>query len=123
MEINKRKRQRELRRKRHIRKTLIGTTDRPRLTVSRSHNNISCQVVDDSRGATVAAASTLEKTLRDSIGKDGGNRKGAEAVGAALAGRLKELGVTQVKFDRNGYKYHGRVAALADAVRKEGIKV
>ena len=118
MEINKRKRQRELRRKRHIRKTLIGTSDRPRLTVTRSHNNIACQVIDDSRGSTVAAASTMEKALRDQVGSDSGNRKGAEAVGATLAGRLKELGVTQVKFDRNGYKYHGRVAALADAVRK-----
>ncbi|MEM7261260.1 MAG: 50S ribosomal protein L18 [Planctomycetota bacterium] len=123
MDPNKRKAVRRLRRRRHIRKNLLGTPERPRLSITRSHQHISCQVIDDTQGRTLSAASTLEKELRGELGKDSGNRKGAEIVGTRIAGRLKELGITQIKFDRNGYKYHGRVAALADAMRKEGIEV
>lgn len=123
MDLNKLKAARRRRRKFHIRKRLRGTTERPRLTVTRSLRHIYAQVIDDTRGATIASASSDHKDLRDQVGNDGGNKKGAEAVGAALAQKLKGMGVTKICFDRNGYRYHGRVAALADAVRKEGIEV
>lgn len=123
MDLNKLKATRRRRRKFHIRKRLRGTTERPRLTVTRSLRHIYVQVIDDTRGATIASASSDHKDLRDQVGNDGGNKKGAVAVGAALAQKLKGMGVTKLCFDRNGYRYHGRVAALADAVRKEGIEV
>lgn len=123
MDFNKLKATRRRRRKFHIRKRLIGSSERPRLTVTRSLRHIYAQVIDDSKGITLCAASSDHKATRDEVGKNGGNREGAVLVGSALAKRLKELGVTKVCFDRNGYRYHGRVAALADAVRKEGIEV
>ena len=123
MDRHKRFNKRRIRRKRHIRKSVMGTPERPRLTVTRSLKNIYCQVVDDLAGVTLCSASSRVPELRDQVGSDGGNRKGAEQVGAFLAGRLKELGIGKVAFDRNGYRYHGRVAALCDAVRKEGIQV
>ncbi|MFN0059415.1 MAG: 50S ribosomal protein L18 [Planctomycetota bacterium] len=123
MDIHKNKAARRLRRKRHIRRTLSGTPARPRLSVTRSLKHFYCQLIDDTRGVTVACASSLSKELRDQIGVNTGNRRGAEMVGNLLAQRAKELGITKVCFDRNGYKYHGRLAALADAVRKQGIEV
>ncbi len=123
MEKNKLKQKRRLRRKFKIRKRLTGTAERPRLSVSRSLNHIYCQIIDDSQGRTLASASTRDKSLRDSLDQNSGNRKGAEVVGQAIAQKAKELGVSQLAFDRNGFRYHGRIAALADAVRKEGVKV
>jgi large subunit ribosomal protein L18 len=101
----------------HLRK--VG--DRPRLSVFRSLKHISCQIIDDSVGKTLCSASTRDKDLRDAIGY-GGNKAAAEAIGRAIAERAKAAGVTQVKFDRGHFKYHGRVAALADAARQAGLE-
>lgn len=123
MDRNKVKAKRRVRRKRHVRKKIFGTSERPRLTVTRSHRNIHCQAIDDTRGITLASASSQAKDLRDGLGADAGNRKGAEKVGTAFAQKAKEAGIQRLAFDRNGYRYHGRIAALADAIRKEGIEV
>ena len=110
-----------LRRKVSIRKHLSGTTERPRLTVTRTANHIYAQVVDDTNGKTLAAASTRSKELADLAGHKG-NINAAKAVGTLIATNAKAVGVESVVFDRNGYLYHGRVAALADAAREGGLK-
>ena len=106
---------------RSLRKNMRRRSDRPRLTVFRSLSNISVQIIDDIRGHTLAAASSLEKDLRASIQ---GLRKTdvATKVGEVLADRAKRAGVTQVAFDRGAYKYHGRIKALADAARAGGLE-
>ncbi len=108
------------RRHHRVRKKVTGTTVRPRLAVFRSNKHISAQVIDDRAGRTLAAASTVEKTLRDAGGT--GNKAAATAVGRLLAVRAREAGVTQVVFDRGGFLYHGRVAAVADAAREAGLE-
>jgi len=113
------KRALRLRRHARVRKAIEGTSDRPRLCVFRSARHISAQVVDDSLGKTLAAAGTNEASLRASRG---GNVQAAAAVGRLLAERAKEAGVTRVVFDRGGNKYHGRIAALADAAREAGLE-
>ena len=112
---------RRLRRKRGIRKTVRGTAERPRLTVFRSLNHIYAQVVDDDRGVTLCEASTRSKDLRDTV-KYGGNREAAKLVGEALAQRAKAKNIEAVRFDRNGFRFHGRVKMLADAAREGGLK-
>jgi large subunit ribosomal protein L18 len=117
---------RTLRIRRHsrVRTKVNGTADRPRLAVSRSHRHISAQVIDDATGRTLAAASSVEADLRRSLGVGGGgNVAGAKAVGKLVASRAKQAGITQVVFDRGGFAYHGRVAAVADAVRAEGLEL
>ena len=111
----------ELRRRRHarVRKRVVGTPDRPRLAVFRSNAHITAQVIDDSTGRTVASAATVEKDVRATGGT--GNKTAAAAVGRLLAERAREAGVTRVVFDRGGFLYHGRVAALADAAREAGL--
>ncbi|MDA8274997.1 MAG: 50S ribosomal protein L18 [Actinomycetota bacterium] len=111
----------ELRRRRHarVRRRIVGTAARPRLAVFRSNKHITAQVIDDDAGRTLAAASTVEPPLR---GTSGGNVEAARAVGALVARRAKEAGITAVVFDRGGFAYHGRVAALADAARAEGLE-
>jgi large subunit ribosomal protein L18 len=119
-------RQRELRIRRHarVRAKVSGSPVRPRLAVSRSIRHISAQVIDDTAGRTLVSASSVEPELRERLGSGGGgNLAGAEAVGRALAGRAKAAGITRVVFDRGGFAYHGRVAALADAVRAEGLEL
>jgi len=111
-----------LRRKHHIRKGLFGSASKPRLTISRSHKNIFCQLIDDSRGLTLAASSTLSKEIRDSLSGKGGNRAAASMVGKTIAEKAKGLGILTIAFDRNGYRFHGRVKALADAAREAGLK-
>ena len=108
------------RRRRHfsVRKKVVGTAARPRLVVSRSSRHLVAQIVDDSIGQTLASASTLESTLRAS--KDDKTAK-ARVVGAELAKRAKEKGISAVVFDRGGNKYTGRIAALADAARENGL--
>ena len=118
----KRKTVGKLRRKLHIRSRIFGSAEKPRLTIFRSHQNISCQLIDDSRGVTLAASSSQAKDLRQKSGDKGGNRGAAEVVGQAIAERAKGLGIQSVAFDRNGYRFHGRVKALADAARKAGLK-
>ncbi len=114
-------RQTELRRIRHrrVRRKLSGTTERPRLAVFRSSRHMVAQVIDDSTGRTVAAASTIEPDLRS---KATGNKEAAAAVGRLVAERAKAAGVSRVVFDRGGFLYHGRVAAVADAARGAGLE-
>jgi len=119
----KNKNRRRLRRKFHIRLTVKGTQEKPRLAVFRSHQNISCQVIDDRRGVTLASASSLAKDSKAEVKGFGGNCKAAAIVGKAIAERVKELGIGAVQFDRNGYKFHGRVKALVEAAKKAGLKV
>ncbi|MCH8824718.1 MAG: 50S ribosomal protein L18 [Planctomycetes bacterium] len=119
MERIKLKRVRRTRRKAGLRKALMGTSARPRLSVFRSLNHIYAQIIDDLEGKTLAAASTAEKKNK---AKSGGNCDAAKAVGKTLAEKAKKAGVTQVIFDRNGFSYHGRIKALADAAREGGLK-
>ncbi len=109
------------RQKRHrrVRKHVIGTPERPRLAVFRSTRHISAQVIDDTRGVTLAAASTYERDLRSTYG---GNVDAAKSIGRLVAERAKAAGVDKVVFDRGGFLYHGRVAALADAAREAGLE-
>ena len=115
----------ETRQKRHtrVRKRVQGTSERPRLNIYRSSSNIYAQVIDDLAGRTLAAASSLDASLRgDKRGKSvGGNIDAAKSVGTLIADRAKSAGVSKVVFDRGGYLYHGRVQALADAARENGL--
>ena len=104
-----------------IRKKLSGSPARPRLAVFRSESHIYAQVIDDEKGATVCAASSLDKELR-AKSKRGANIAAAKAVGQLIASRAKEKGVDAVVFDRGGFQYHGRIKALADAAREGGLK-
>ncbi len=111
------------RRRRRIRGRLSGTSARPRLAIHRTLQQIYAQVIDDARGATLCAASSLEMARKGQLGDaKGGAISGAKAVGAEIARRAQEKGVKAVAFDRAGYRYHGRVKALADAAREAGLK-
>ena len=101
-----------------IRRRVRGTQERPRLAIFRSLNHIYAQVIDDERAVTIASASTVEKDLR---GGTGGNIEAAQRVGRAIAERAIAKGVEQVVFDRGGFRFHGRVKALADAAREAGL--
>lgn len=107
-----------IRRHRRVRKTVIGTPERPRLAVFRSNRHITAQVIDDTVGRTLAAASSYESDLRDGSG----TVAGAQAVGRLIGERAKAAGIDKVVFDRGGNLYHGRVAALADAAREAGLE-
>ncbi len=104
--------------KKRIRKKVFGTPERPRMTVFRSNKHIYVQIIDDTKGHTLVAASSLEKELR---GEKLPMTEMAKKVGALAAKRALEKGITKVVFDRNGYKYHGRIKALADAAREQGL--
>ncbi len=106
-------------RHKRIRKDLAGTTERPRLCVFRSNANISAQIIDDDKGITLVSASTLEKELNI---KNGGNVEAAKVIGAEIAKRAKKAKIDKVVFDRGGYLYHGRVEALAEAARQNGLE-
>ena len=121
MEHSKQLRQLRQRRAFRVRKHVRGTTERPRLSVIRSHKHISVQVIDDLTGKTLAAASSQDKLLSGKL-KTGGNADAAQAVGKAIAEKAKAAGIKQVAFDRSGFKYHGRVKALADAARENGLE-
>jgi large subunit ribosomal protein L18 len=106
-----------------IRKKLLGTSERPRLNVYRSTNHLYVQVIDDSKGATLIAANTLEfGEAKEGKRPTGGNVSAAKQLGKAIAQRAKEKGINKVVFDRGGYLYHGRVKALADAAREGGLE-
>lgn len=111
---------RAARQRRHerVRKQVVGSSARPRLAVFRSNRHIVAQVIDDSTGRTLAAASSLEQDLRER----GGNVSAATTVGERVAERAKAAGVSAVVFDRGGFRYHGRIAALADAARNAGLE-
>ena len=110
---------RRIRRKRGLRKRILGVPSRPRLTIFRSSKHIYAQIIDDLSGRTLASASTNEKGSKVS---PGGNCEAASEVGKRLADRAQTAGVKQIKVDRNGYRYHGRIRALADAAREGGLK-
>ncbi|MGH9044351.1 MAG: 50S ribosomal protein L18 [Acidimicrobiales bacterium] len=113
-----------IRRHDRIRRRLAGTGQRPRLVVSRSLKNVSAQVVDDTAGRTLVAASSVEPELAKTLSSGGGgNVAGAREVGRVLGQRAKAAGISEVVFDRGGFAYHGRIAALADAVREQGLEL
>jgi len=118
MDVHKRKQLLRRRRHRHIRRRLEGTPERPRLCVFRSNKHIYAQVIDDWNGRTLLSASTLSPELRDSIGGRGGSVEAAAAVGDLIGRKCLEQGITKLVFDRAGYRFHGRVKALAEAARK-----
>lgn len=105
---------------RRVRQRVAGDEARPRLSVFRSHKNISAQVVDDAQGRTLVSASSLDKQVRQQLSY-GGNVAAAKVVGRVLGERARQAGITRVVFDRGGYKYHGRVKALADGAREAGL--
>lgn len=111
------------RQKRHlrVRKNIIGTAERPRLNVFRSLSHIYAQIINDHTGATLVSASTMDKEVSQALNY-GGNLEAAKAVGEAIAKRALDQGIKQVVFDRGGYLYHGRVAALAAAAREAGLE-
>lgn len=111
------------RKRRHlrVRKKILGTRERPRLSVFRSKKHIYAQIIDDTKGHTLVAVSSLEALLREKL-KSGGTREAAEAVGKVLAEKARSLGIQKVVFDRGGYLYHGRVAALAKGARENGLE-
>lgn len=117
---NRTSRSARLMRHERLRKTLSGGPERPRLCVFRSLEHIYAQVIDDSRGATLAQASTLDAELK-TPSADKAKMTQAQMVGEAIARRAKEAGIKEVVFDRGGYKYHGRVKALAEAARAAGL--
>src|SRR5277367_3185275 len=110
------------RRKHHVRKSVFGSPERPRLSVFRSDKHIYAQIIDDYAGRTLAAASSVVEEVRGGELKNGGNITAAKKVGLAIAARAKEKGITAVCFDRGGRRYHGRIKALADAAREGGLK-
>ena len=116
--ISETRRNSRLRRHARLRKKVAGTAARPRLVVTRSHRNLVAQVVDDAVGRTLVSASTLEADLR---GAEGDKTAKARRVGELIAERAKAAGIDAVVFDRGGNKYHGRVAAVADAAREGGL--
>jgi large subunit ribosomal protein L18 len=103
-----------------VRNRLKRVTTRPRLSVFRSHKNFYAQIIDDEAGRTLASANTMESALKEQL-KYGGNKAAAALVGKTIAQRAIEAGIKEVAFDRREYKYHGRVAALADAAREAGL--
>lgn len=109
-----------LRRKYHVRKKVFGTPDRPRLSVFRSNRHIYAQIIDDVVGVTLASSSTRAKGLRDRLSKSG-DKKAAEVVGESVAKQALQVGIKCVCFDRNRYKFHGRVKVLAEAAKKTGL--
>jgi len=112
------KQAKRLQRKKHVRKRISGTAERPRLTVFKSNKNLSLQVIDDVKGHTLVSASTLEKDLAAiKVNVEGGAK-----LGKIIGERMKSAGITTIVFDRNGYMYHGVVKAVAEAARAEGIQ-
>lgn len=111
------------RKKRHarIRRTVTGTDVRPRLNVFRSAKHIYAQLIDDNTGKTLVSASTMDKEIKETV-SSGGNVEAAQKVGALIAKRAREKGYESIVFDRGGYLYHGRIQALAEAARAEGLK-
>jgi len=110
-----------IRRHARIRKSLSGSSERPRISIFKSARHIYAQIIDDVKGVTLVAASSMDKELRGSM-KHGGNREAAKKVGEALARRAVDKGLRQVVFDRGGFLYHGRVKELADSAREAGLE-
>ena len=111
-----------LKRKKRVRKKIQGRPERPRLTVFKSARHIYAQIIDDTNGKTLLTASTISNDLKSNTKGIGGNIKGAIVVGEAIGKRAVKEGITEVVFDRNGFLFHGRVKALADAARENGLR-
>ena len=120
MNILKEKYRRRLKRHKGIRKKVFGDKEKPRLSVYRSSKNIYCQLIDDTTGKTLASASTLIKDIKDKLPYNG-NVEAAKLVGQKIAEEAAKIGITKVVFDRSGYKYRGRVKALADSARENNL--
>ena len=110
-----------LQRHKRVRRKITGTTQRPRLCVFRSSNNLYAQIIDDANRVTLTAASSLDAEVKGAV-NHGGNKEAAKMVGEMIAKRAIEKGITEVVFDRGGYLYHGRVQVLAEAAREAGLK-
>lgn len=110
------------RRHRRVRKNLIGTLDKPRLCVYRSNKNIYAQIIDDTKGITLASASSLDKELKGKLPEGGKDIEAAKEVGVLISKKAKKKGIKEVVFDRGGYLYHGKVKSLAEAARDGGLK-
>jgi large subunit ribosomal protein L18 len=122
VDLQKLKAKGRVRRKKRVRKKVFGSAERPRLSVYRSHCHIYGQVIDDMAGRTLAAASSLSKELRRQLKKGGGDRAAAGLVGKLLGEKAKAADIKKVVFDRNGFRYHGRVKEFAEAARKAGLE-
>jgi large subunit ribosomal protein L18 len=120
MNVLREKYRKRLKRRKGIRKRVFGAKEKPRLSVYRSSKNIYCQLIDDTTGRTLASASTLIKDIKDKL-PYGGNIEAAKLVGQKIAEDAAKIGITRVVFDRGGYKYHGRVKALADSARESNL--
>ncbi len=120
MNILKEKNRRRLKRRKGIRERIFGVKEKPRLSVYRSSKNIYCQLIDDTTGKTLASASTLIKDIKGKLPYSG-NVEAAKLVGQKIAEEAAKIGITKVVFDRSGYKYHGRVKALADSARESNL--
>lgn len=116
------KRAKRNRKKGHIRKRISGTADRPRLAVFRSQNNMFVQLIDDVQNRTLTGASTLSPELRDEVAKTKGKAEAAKLVGKAIAEKAAKMKIKSVVFDRSGYLYHGRIRAVAEGARENGLK-
>jgi large subunit ribosomal protein L18 len=121
MNHQKAKHKRQLRRRNHVRRKIVGTAERPRLTVFRSSKHIYAQLIDDLKGVTLASASSVLADVKKDL-PYGGNVKAAASVGRKIAEVAKERGIAKAAFDRGHYRYHGRVKALADAAREGGLQ-
>jgi large subunit ribosomal protein L18 len=120
MNVLKEKRKKRNKRRKSLRKKIFGVKEKPRLSIYRSSRNIYCQLIDDTTGRTLVSASTLSEDIKKKL-LYGGNKKAAELVGLKIAEEAKKNGIDRVVFDRGGYKYHGRVKALAESARKNNL--
>lgn len=111
-----------IKRKIGVRKRVEGDADRPRMTIFRSARHIYAQIINDATGTTIVQASSLDKSIRDAL-KGKKKADAAKEIGKAVAARAKEKGIAKVVFDRNGYRYHGRIAAIADGAREGGLEL
>ncbi len=122
MTIQEIKKKRRLRRKFHIRKRVNGSKEMPRMTVTKSLKHIYVQIIDDTKGGTIVSVSTLDKDVREMIKPETTKTDKSRLVGEAIARKAQEKGIKRIAFDRNGFLYHGRIKALADAARKGGLE-
>lgn len=111
-----------MRRKQRVRKKVRGNAERPRLSVFRSAKHIYAQIIDDGPARTILESSSLSKDIRPTLGGRGGNKDGAAIIGQSIAKKALEKGIKRVVFDRNGFLYHGRIKALAEAARETGLE-
>ncbi len=123
MSEKKSRKEKRVKVRRRIRAKVIGSGSRPRLSVYRSLKQIYVQAIDDEKGATMLTVSSLDKEIQAQSGNKGGNIEAAKQVGLKTAARLKELNIEKCVFDRGGWRYHGRIKALADAIREGGITI